>query len=476
MLKWEDYNIPFDQCLKALLHDSIDAFFYVGAAPSNLLKSLSSGLRDIIKLVDIDNKQLKDFYKAKFINKKIYPWMSKDVTTFSVKSLLAINTKNLSQQQSKEIDLLYNDLKGNLKGIQKNKLSHRKWISVDFSDMDGIDWPVYKEKYISIDFFSLLLAYIAALLSLIQIYFIINKLWKRKHEKLVAESISISAMFISIIINGSFAFKNFHDGGMPQFSANLMWILASSVSALIGMGLFVAMNKNLGFFALLKQALKLESKEAGDLAKLFFRPNGADKIIEILGRMAMVDENLDKREKDFIQSFADHWDIKIDWDDVKKYSLESGDRYEKIKLAMTNYLYTKPQEEQVNQLRDVFNLLVNIDEVVTEEEKLILDELEGQIAEYLNKNDDLEIYKVAIVPQTNEQDESMAKLLSKLSREKIAGGYAYLSVPYYSERYAEIISSQYRSMKIFSVVIKPKHLNDMELITKIFEEGLKNRE
>ena len=469
-LKWKAFNIPFNQCFAALLNDSIDAFFYVGAAPSNLLKSLSSDVQKFIKLVPVESKELKDFYSTRTIEKGVYPWLNEDIQTISVKSLIAVNTRNIDEEEAKQVDLLYEDLKGNLRGIQKNKLSHPKWKDVDFSDMDGVDWPVYKEEFISLDFFSMMLAYLAAVLSFIQIYFIINKLWKRKHEKVVAESISISAMFISLIINGSFAFKNLHDGGIPQFSANIMWIASSIISALIGMGIWVSINRGVGFFTLLARALNMERKEAGDLAKVFFRPSGADKILEILGRMAMVDDDLDDREKDFIQSFADHWKIEVDWDTIAKYVDESGDRYDRIKKAMAEYLSSSPQEEQVNQLRDVFNLLVNIDEVVTEEEQLIMDELEGQIAQYLGKENDLEIYRVAVVPQSQEQDDAVSKLLNNLQKEKIAGGYAYLSEPYFSERYAEIISSQYRAIHVFSVVIKPKQLKDDEFVKKMLQK------
>lgn len=467
MIKWTPISLAFDKSISALVNDSIDAFFYVGAAPSNLLKSLSANVQQLIKLVPIENKNLRDFYQKSIIKKKTYPWLNEDIQTISVMSLIAVNTLNINDSTSIIIESLYEDLKGNLQGIQKNKLSHIKWDDVDFTDTDDIDWPIYRDKYISIDFVSLLIAYLAALLSLMQIYFIINKLWKRKHEKMVADSISISAMFISILINLSFAFKNLQDGGIPQFSANIMWIGASSLSAAIGMGIWVASNRNAGFFNLLIKALNMERKEAADLAKVFFRPSSAEKIIEILGRMAMVDEDLDQREKDFIQSFADHWNIEVDWSDIQKYASESGDRYERIKAAMSDYLKTSPQEEQVNQLRDVFNLLVKIDEVVTSEEQMIIDELEGQIAEYLKKDNTLQIYRVAVVPQSQEQDDAVGKLLQNLKKEKIAGGYAYLSPCYYSERYAEMISSQYRAIHVFSVVVKPKQLTDDDFMKSI---------
>ncbi|MBN2746168.1 MAG: TAXI family TRAP transporter solute-binding subunit, partial [Bacteroidales bacterium] len=445
-LKWNSINLPFEQSFTALINDSIDAFFYVGAAPSNLLKSLSTNLQQLIKLVPITSESLKDFYLTKTIEKGVYDWSKQDVQTISVRSLIAINTKNVDDSTDLVVESLYNDLKGNLTGIQKNKLSHPKWDDVDFTNMDGVDWPVYRKKFISLDFVSLIVAYLAALLSLIQIYFIINKLWKRKHEKVVAESISISAMFISILINMSFAFKNLHDGGLPQFSANILWIGSSLVSTLIGMGIWVQANRGVGYIRLLFRALNLERKEAGDLAKVFFKPAGAEKILEILGRMAMVDEDLDDREKEYIEHFAQEWGISVDWDQIQKYVHESGDRFEKIKQALADYLKTSPPEDQVTQLRDVFNILVNIDEIVTEEEQLIIDELEGQIAVYLKNENELQVFQVALVPQNSEQDQAISARIPNLIRERIAGGYAYLSAPYFSERYAEMISAQYRSM------------------------------
>lgn len=469
-LKWNSINLPFEQSFTALINDSIDAFFYVGAAPSNLLKSLSTNLQQLIKLVPITSESLKDFYLTKTIEKGVYDWSKQDVQTISVRSLIAINTKNVDDSTDLVVESLYNDLKGNLTGIQKNKLSHPKWDDVDFTNMDGVDWPVYRKKFISLDFVSLIVAYLAALLSLIQIYFIINKLWKRKHEKVVAESISISAMFISILINMSFAFKNLHDGGLPQFSANILWIGSSLVSTLIGMGIWVQANRGVGYIQLLFRALNLERKEAGDLAKVFFKPAGAEKILEILGRMAMVDEDLDDREKEYIEHFAQEWGISVDWDQIQKYVHESGDRFEKIKQALADYLKTSPPEDQVTQLRDVFNILVNIDEIVTEEEQLIIDELEGQIAVYLKNENELQVFQVALVPQNSEQDQAISARIPNLIRERIAGGYAYLSAPYFSERYAEMISAQYRSMNFFSVVVKPKQLMDEEFVKNVLHQ------
>ncbi len=466
-IDWEDFVIPFSQSVDALVSGKIDAFFFVGAAPSNLLTSLSSDIQNKLVLVPISLPQGDDCYIKRTIPANTYKWQKKAVKTYAVKSLIAVNVNNVDAHMAGMIDTLYADLKDNLKGIKLNKFSHPKWKSVEFSDMENVDWPVFKEEYTLKERLLDYIGWIAALLSFIQIYFIVNKLWKRKHEQLVAESISISAMFISLFINLFFAITNISQGGYAQLSGNILWVVASSISMLIGMGLFVKINKGLGFFKLLGKALNMERHEAGDLAKAFFLPSSADKIIDILGRLAMIDNDLDETEKKYIQKFADSWNIEIDWEEVEKYLDESGDRYNKLRDSLNDYLRSMPPKEQATNLIDVIALLINADGKVTREEKLMQSELTGIIMEYIGEGGDVDYFKVAVVPQNKDQENAITSRFSELERVEFAGGFAYLSEGYYSEDYAEEVSSQYRSFHVFSVVFKPNIMKDEELMNKI---------
>lgn len=470
-MKWQTKSVPFDQALNQLMLDSIDAYFVVVAAPSPMLKSLSIEQAKLIKLLPVKDERLEDFYIQKKLSKNFYPWVKNTVETFAVKTVIVINTNNLDTPSVKQLDRLYADLKENLKGIQMNKFSHPKWLQVDFANMKGIDWPVYKEEFVTYVVVFNWLAYIAVLLTLFQVYFLVNKYWTRKHERLVAESISISAMIISITINGLFAFKNLINDGAPQLIANAFWIVYGGFSILLGVGYWVGSNKNMSFFILLKRALKLEKSEAADLAKAFFRPSGAEYVIDILGRIAMVDEDLDAKEKEYIQGFADQWGISIDWEDIRKYADLQVDRYEYIRNSMEKYLNSDPPEEQASQLSDVLNILVNIDGKVTDEEETILTELQAQVALYIGAADGVEVFKVALVPQSIEEEEMIKNSIVELSKENIAGGFAYLSEPFYSEKYAEIVSAKYRKLNVFSVVFKPDHFKNNENLQQIIDQA-----
>ena len=469
-LEWVDYLLPATTALSMLIEDSIDAFIFVSAAPSNLLKSFSSGQQGLIKLVPIYDKRLDDTYQSQLIAKGTYSWQPNDIQTYTVKSLLLINTRTLNARKTHQADIVYSDIRDNLKVIQRHKLSHPKWKEVDFSHASDYDWPDYKKETITAGDIFNVLAILAVVLTIFQIYFTLNKLWIRKHERVVAESISVSGLFISILINSFFAFKNLVLEGYPQLIANAMWIFNSVLTILIGIGFWVSGSARSSLLYLLRQSLKLERSEAGDLAKSFFRPSSADKIINILGQVAMIDDELAEEEKTFIQSFADAWNINIEWDYItENFGSKHGIGFQQIREAVLDYLNTNPPEAQISQLGDLLKMLINADDHVTDEEQLIMDELGGIFAEYMGDEAIRKVYKVAVVPQNVEQEMAIASLLKDLKKQAIAGGYAFLSEPFYSERYAEIVCERYRAMNVFTVVIQPDNIKSMQSFIKSFE-------
>lgn len=461
-LEWQDFNIAYNNSVDALIKKEIDAFFYVGGVPSNFLVGLPDNISEKLKLVSLEDIENDDCYIETKIYAKTYLWQEKDVSTYSVKSLIAVNLQNVDANTENILDSLYNDLKSNIKGIRHNNFSHSKWESVDFTDMENVDWPVFKDEYTLPEEVGDILGWMAALLSFIQIYFIVNKLWKRKHEQLVAESISISAMFISLFINLFFGIQNLSSGGIPQLTGNILWIMASSISLIVGIGLFVNVNKGTSFFKLLMNALRVERNEAGDLAKRLFQPSSAEKIITILGRLAMIDNDLDDTEKKYIQEFANNWHIDINWEEIKKYEDKSSDKYNKLRDSVRDYIESSPPKEQASHLIDVISLLIKADGIVSDEEAIMESEICGILREYLGEACDVEIFQVAVVPQNDEQNSAVEARFSELKKVELAGGFAYLTESFYSEKYAEEICKQYRTFNIFSIVFNPRTVSDYD--------------
>jgi hypothetical protein len=301
------------------------------------------------------------------------------------------------------------------------------------------------------------LAAASLLLAAAQIYLTLNKLWKRKHEPAVAESISIMGEFVGLLpllfLTLNFMFEGQWEGTVD----GLLWLLAGGVTIAIGTGRWVEGRRGKGFFTLLKDALALERREVGDLAKRFFRPLGARRILRILGHVALIDDHLDARERAFIQSFVDAWGIPFSPEELMGHRTAGHVNYRELRGDVEAYLATSPPPNQVEQLSDVVSALIHVDEEVSDEEGLVLEELEGMWNAYLGESaEDGEgsLFGVAVVPQDTKQDEAIADIIPNVGKTSVAGGMAYVVGRYHSRRYAEVMGAQYRDLGFFTTVVR----------------------
>ncbi|NNK62800.1 MAG: hypothetical protein HKO98_06275, partial [Gemmatimonadetes bacterium] len=102
-----------------------------------------------------------------------------------------------------------------------------------------------------------ILVYASIGLTMVQIYLTLNRLWKRKHEPVVAESISIMGEFVGLaplmIMTANFGLLGQWEG----FVDGLLWIFSASVTVLIGTGLWVEGRRREGVFSLLRSSLRM---------------------------------------------------------------------------------------------------------------------------------------------------------------------------------------------------------------------------
>jgi len=285
----------------------------------------------------------------------------------------------------------------------------------------------------------------------VEIYLSLNKLWKRKHEKVVAESISIGAKLISLTPALIFTIDFALSEKWASFFSYVLFLFSVLVQIAIGAGIWVVGKHKTGFWKLFGQSLQQESKEVGDLAKALFQTNHAQLIIEILVRVAQVDDFLDNREKKFIQAFAQNWNISFSWESYAYIKKENN--VDKVRNCISQYLQTAPPLQQAQQLLDVLKMLVKIDDEISNKEEMLIEEVEGLVGNYLNNQAESACFKVAIVPQNFEQEQAIRVLLPKAALEKVAGGSAYIVGTFYSQRYAEIVCNRYRNFQFFSVAV-----------------------
>lgn len=281
-------------------------------------------------------------------------------------------------------------------------------------------------------------------------YFTINKLWKRKSDQEVCNSISIIAYTLAIVVHLPYLFKfALVEGKYIPALNDAINIIAYSIIVLIGTGFWVRANKRTGIFTLVRKALRLEGKESGHLMKSLIRPSGAREIIDILKKIARLDNELSDSEVKIINDFAKNWDIEIqnieEWQSGEQTSLLD------IRESVERYLNLSPPVKQASELLDLFRLVVKADNVVTKEEELFLAEATGLINGYVKKEENPKMYMVLLVPQKKKKIKAMSELFPNNEMVERRGGKVLIQGRYYSKEFAEEVCKNYMTLGIFSI-------------------------
>ena len=137
---WSSRNIHFDEALKGLYLDKVDAFVFVGSAPIVKLNIDPRGLREPLTLLELDdvNDWAKD-YERDTIYMDDYKWLDKDIPTYGVKTVIIVNESKLTTADREELQKMMNGLKNNYDKLVKD--GHPKWKDVEFDSWDKADWP-----------------------------------------------------------------------------------------------------------------------------------------------------------------------------------------------------------------------------------------------------------------------------------------------------------------------------------------------
>ena len=297
----------------------------------------------------------------------------------------------------------------------------------------------------------------ALVFSLIKGYLTVNKIWKRRKNEEVANSISIVAAMLGFVVGFPFLLNALIITN-DYFNAakSVIALFLATVFTLIGTGYFVDKNRGVGFFTLLGRALKLEGKESGDLISDMIRPKGARKIIDILKKLAAIDDDIAQEEIDLINQFSEKWGIDVP--DLRPGKPQEVTNLVELKGLVQSYLDEGPDTEVAEGLVDLINLMAEADDEVTEEEAMAVAEFTGMISHYVSqeKGGEMEMFEVSIVPQGDQQMEAVRELLPELEIVESRGGRVFKVGKYFSEDYAEAVCEKYIALGLYSSSSKVK--------------------
>ena len=140
---WKSRNIHIDDALNELYMGRVDAFFIVGSAPISMLNIDPRAMVKGLDLMELDNfNGWADYYDNDTIYKGTYKWLEKDVPTFSVQTVMVVNTAKLTDEDKMELNKFMADLRAKLDILKQE--GHPQWKEVDLNDWDPNDWPLYK--------------------------------------------------------------------------------------------------------------------------------------------------------------------------------------------------------------------------------------------------------------------------------------------------------------------------------------------
>lgn len=296
------------------------------------------------------------------------------------------------------------------------------------------------------------------LMAIAQVYLRVNKIWKRKHTKEVSESQSIAGNSLLLLNCLIWVVYYIQNGDGKSIIDTSIIIFEALVFLLISTGIFVTGQEKLSLWKLFKNALRIESQEADYLWKRMFKPERANEILKIIYLIANIDGDFDEREKRLFNNFVKEWNIKIDFELLKKEISKNNDKnIIRLKELVNEYLDHQPNSLQVAQVKDLIYLMINADNHITNEEQTIKDEIEPMLENYLNSSNKIEHYHVIVVPQTTDSEYFINNTLPHAEKINNSGGIAYSIGKYYSKSFAEIVCKEYReNLKMFTIVHLPE--------------------
>ena len=294
------------------------------------------------------------------------------------------------------------------------------------------------------------LLYLSMMVTAIITYLNINKLWSRKHDPVVAESISVACNLLSVISTFPFVLDFLLKTDFSNASNFLLMCVNDGFYVLIGIGFWVRGSKRTSLWQKFWRSLRQEKSEAGNLVKALVKPTGEQQLLAILHRLAWLDDRLDEQERQYIEAFTETWEIDTKDILVHRPPETGAAKFQYLRQAVKEYLKLEPPNEQVEMFDDLVKTLIAADKVITLDEELIAAEIAAMVNHYMHQGPP-HLFGIIVHPE-QEQETSILVTLPEAEVENLLGDRAFLAGTFHTRRYAEIISESYREQGWFTVV------------------------
>lgn len=264
-----------------------------------------------------------------------------------------------------------------------------------------------------------IIAWITLFLISVESYLRANKVWKRKHKKDVAESVSLLAQGVGIITLSFYATSSIIDQSFNGMVSSLIWLSMTILMVLVGSGLWVTDIRSSNFWKKLKLYLMKETSELGNLANAFTNPNEREHIRAIILKVALLDNQINDKEKEVLETVMTQWDDAIDYEVLQKESLkynvsEIHNILSDLNQAISHYLSNSPAIDQVSKLADLIQLLIHNNGTQSDDQKLMATEVLEQLNAYITNAGIQNQFCVIVLPNPHSSIEALKSLHPEL--------------------------------------------------------------
>lgn len=174
---------------------------------------------------------------------------------------------------------------------------------------------------------------------------------------------------------------------------------------------------------------------------------GKKQLLEILHRLAQLDDNQDERKRQYID-FTHQLEIDSEFISERQPPEEGIEKFNSW-CKLEKDITIKAHTEQVELQGDLVQALIAADEKITPEEEVVAEQISSMVEKYANREATTS-YEIVIHPKNPEQEKAILKAIAEAKEEQVLGDRALIAGIH--RRYREIISESQQEQGWFTVV------------------------
>lgn len=316
-----------------------------------------------------------------------------------------------------------------------------------------------------------LVAFSSLLFSSIFVYLRMNKFWIWKHEKEVADSISLIASLFFLGASLQLFFLLLFQGKLLLVAGVLVRSSLELFLLLIAIGFWVRGYRKMTLCQMAKRALIMEFRHMTDLVRLLVESGRNGSVDRLLYCFATIDEGVGEAKRHILQKqqWLKKWGVAPSatpltcQEESSQADIElpahrlQQDKYLQLHELIGDYLATSPSSLEVMKLKDAIYALIMADEPITPPEKIAFEELEERLFHYLDSQSAQHFYDLYALPQSPNHEETCRTILQSIEAEEERGAKLYFIARVYTERYAMEIASIYRNQSLPVFIVHSYH-------------------